>query len=522
MNHILLVEDEPLFRKGLAKMITGSETNWHVCGEAENGQEAEILIAERLPDLVITDIRMPLMDGLELLKRSKAKFPHIEFIVITGFQDFQYAQAALRYGAMDLLIKPCGKQDIYDALDKAEVRVLEKQANLRKAETEHALLLENTLRGLLLRFPYRAELAVELEMSLADCKLILFQITDFMPSHKQYMKRDMPLLQFAVLNMIDELLDMYHMDGKLLLIENGQFALLCQDSFEEKIVCEAACETVERLLGLQMTSYCAGAAAGVQDLADLYEAGRRMLGTSMVVAEGKNDAQVDKQLSTNRAQQQLISTQTIAFILAGQIESMKLYLAQLMKDIYRLSVENGKVEALSFSFALQDTARKQFEMAYDSQLLTERIALLHACGTNDEVSHWTGMELDRFMSSFTAWQEKYSENVVWKAARYMEEHYAEQLPLQLVASQVHLNATYFSHLFKKETGRSFVDYLIELRMEKAKGLLANTDMKITEVSGVVGYDLPNYFAKLFKQTTGLTPKDYRKMVRPDPMSSIRN
>lgn len=88
MNRLLLVEDEPLFRKGLAKMITGSTTNWSVCGEAENGQEAESLIAELLPDLVITDIRMPLLNGLELLKRVKSRFPDIEFIVITGFQDF--------------------------------------------------------------------------------------------------------------------------------------------------------------------------------------------------------------------------------------------------------------------------------------------------------------------------------------------------------------------------------------------------------------------------------------------------
>jgi two-component system response regulator YesN len=520
MNHILLVEDEPLFRKGLAKMITGSETNWHVCGEAENGQEAEILIAERLPDLVITDIRMPLMDGLELLKRTKAKYPHIEFIVITGFQDFQYAQAALRHGALDLLIKPCGKQDIFDALDKAEVRVLEKQANLRKTETEHALLLENTLRGILLGFPYRPELASELEKSLVGCKLTLFQIMDYMPSHKQYAKRDMPLLQFAVLNMISELTDMHGIQGRLLVVENGQFAFIYQETEDEKFVCNEACETVERLLGLQMSLYCAGAASGLAQLAELYEAGRRMVGTLAGSADVKTDAQVDK--PTNRAQQQLISTQTIAFILAGQIEPMKQYLAQLMKEIYALPVENGKVEALSFSFALQDTARKQFEMAYEPHLLTERITLLHTCGTNDEVSRWTGLELDRFMSSFTAWQEKYSENVVWKAARYMEEHYAEQLPLQFVASLVHLNATYFSHLFKKETGRSFVDYLIELRMEKAKGLLANTDMKITEVSGVVGYDLPNYFAKLFKQTTGLSPKDYRKMYRQDPVGNVRN
>jgi two-component system response regulator YesN len=184
-----------------------------------------------------------------------------------------------------------------------------------------------------------------------------------------------------------------------------------------------------------------------------------------------------------------------------------------MKDARRMSVETGKIEALSLSFALQDTARKQFEQAYEPQLLTERISKLHECGSIDEVYAWMQAETDRFLNSFYNWQETHSQNSVLKAARYMEEHYSEPLPLQQVASQVHLNAAYFSHLFKKETGCSFVDYLLELRMEKAKQLLSNTDMKITEVSGMIGYDLPNYFAKLFKQTTGLSPKDYRKLYQ---------
>ncbi|NOU91761.1 response regulator [Paenibacillus sp. LMG 31456] len=508
MNQILLVEDEPLFRKGLAKLITDSGTNWNVCAEAENGQEAEPLIAEWLPDLVITDIRMPLMDGLELLKRVKSRFPDIEFIVITGFQDFQYAQTALRYGALDLLVKPCSKQDIYDVLDKADALVSEKQARLRKEETEHQLLLENTLRAIFLRFPFITEAVEELERSLGGCKLILFQITDYYPSRKEYTKRDVPLLQFAVLNIISELLDMHGIQGKLLLIEYGRYALLLKDTAREQSVCAAVCETVGRLLGLTVSAHPSGVIPGVTHLADLYEA-------SMEEAKLFERADKENGMKTafpiNRARQQLISAQMVALIVAGQIELLKQYLNTLIKEVRMMPMEAGKIEGLSVSFALQDIARKQFEQEHEPQLLAERISRLHGCDSIDEVYAWIQAETERFMANFVVWQEKYSENAVSKAVRYMEDHYSESLPLQQVASQIHLNAAYFSHLFKKETGRSFVDYLVELRMEKAKQLLANTDMKITEVSGRIGYDLPNYFAKLFKQSTGLTPKDYRKL-----------
>jgi two-component system response regulator YesN len=506
MTQILLVEDEPLFRKGLAKMIAGSEASWNVCGEAENGQVAERMIAELLPDLVITDIRMPLMDGLELLKRVKAKFPEIEFIVITGFQDFQYAQAALRYGALDLLVKPCSKQDIYHVLDKVDVLVLEKQARRRKEVSEHQLLLENTLRSIFLRFPYRTEAVSELEQALHRCKLIMFQITDFFPAHKQYTKRDVPLLQFAVLNIISELLDENGIEGTLLLIQSGQFALFLQHSAEESSFCVASSETVQHLLGLTVTSHHAGFIQSLTQLADKYES----MMADAKVAQITDGYGTGASFPINRTRQQLVGAQIGAFILAGQSNSLKQYLDQLMKEICEMHIDTRKIEALSLSFVLQDTARKQLEQDPDPQALTERISKLHECRSIDETYVWMKAETDRFLNSFYEWQSKYSKNAVSGAIRYMEDHYSEQLSLQHVASQIHLNATYFSHLFKKETGCSFVNFLIELRMEKAKQLLSNTDMNVTEVSGMIGYDLPNYFAKLFKQFTGYSPKEYRK------------
>ncbi|NOU71923.1 response regulator [Paenibacillus sp. LMG 31458] len=510
MTRILLVEDEPLFRKGLAKMIAESGTSWNVCGEAENGQEAERWIAELQPDLVITDIRMPLMDGLELLKRVKTHFPEIEVIVITGYQDFQYAQAALRYGALDLLVKPCSKQDMYGALEKVSVLMSDKQARLRKEASENQLLLENTIRAMMLRFPYPMESVLHLRGKLQNCKFVLFQITDYFPIQKQYLKRDVPLLQFAVLNIISEILDAYEIPGTLLLIESGRFALFVKQDVEEQALCKEACETIQQLLGLNVRAFEAGIIHNPIELPELYESLLTNAGMDQPASPDKGH-DVEPTLQINRAKVQLVSAQMGAFLLAGQSDSLKQYLEQLMKDICRMHADICKIEALSLSFAMQETARKQLEQDHNPQAMSDRISKLHDCSSTEEVYDWMRGETDLFMNTFFEWQYKYSAKTVSRAIHFMKEHFSEQLSLQHVASQIHLNPAYFSHLFKKETGRSFVTYLIELRMEKAKQLLSNTDMSVTEISGHVGYDLPNYFAKLFKQFTGCSPKEYRKL-----------
>ncbi|SDC54851.1 two-component system, response regulator YesN [Paenibacillus sp. UNCCL117] len=507
---ILLVEDEPLFRKGLAKMIAGSEASWDVCGEAENGQEAEQLIAELQPDLIVTDIRMPVMDGLELLQRTKAAFPDIEFIVITGFQDFQYAQAALRSGALDLLVKPCSKQDMHDALTKADIFVQKKRTAARKKASERQLLQENALRAIFLRFPYRPEAAAELEQKLRSTKLIVLHVADFLPPERSYTKRDVPLLQFAVLNIMGELLDAHRSWSMLLLIEAGRFALLLPPGAEAEVqrLLDAACTTVRQLLGLTVAAHEAGVVSSLGGLADMYEAA--LANSAQSRASRDRDEQPEAALPVNRVRQQLIGAQAAAFIMAGQAEALQQYLDGLMKEMSALDAEALPIEALSLSFALQDAARKQLERESDARSLSERIGKLNECRSKDEVCAWMKAETERFMRHYEEWQSRYSSNAVSRAIRYIEEHYAEQLSLQQVASHVHLNAAYFSHLFKKETGRSFVNFLIDVRMDKAKLLLSNTNLNVTEVSGKVGYDLPNYFAKLFKINTGLTPKEYRK------------
>jgi len=509
---VLLVEDEPSFRKGLAKMIADTREDWDVCGEAENGEEA-LRLAERLrPELVITDIRMPLMDGLELLKRTKERLPETEVIVITGYQDFQYAQAALRYGAMDLLVKPCAKPDIDEALDKAERAWLEKQGRLRQAAEERQLLLDHTLRSMLLRAPYAGEAAAELSALLSGSRLLLLEIADFCPSHKQYAKRDMPLLQFAVLNIVEDWMDMAGVSGRLLLVEGGRFLVFSSGAEAGALSAFArdVGESIERVLGLRVERTEGGVVESLAKLADDYEAALARRKGSGGAPAGEVREIGAGTTPINLAKQRNMQAQLTACILSGQTELLAKSVDQAIQELRGLTPDEWKLEALAFSMALRDTARKHLEREDDPQALAQRIAALNGGVGPGEAESWIRAEADRFLAAFGEWQRKHGAGSISRAIQYIEKHYAESLSLRQVAAQVHLNPSYFSHLFKKITGASFVNYLIEVRMDKAKQLLSNTDLNVTEVAGKVGYDLPNYFAKLFKQSAGVTPKEFRR------------
>lgn len=515
---ILLVEDEPMFRKGLAKMIGGLNMGWEVCGEAENGEEAEQLIENLCPDLVITDIRMPLMDGLELLQRVKAAHPDIAVIVITGYQDFQYAQSALRSGALDMLVKPCSKQDICLVLDKAAAAVAVKRERRRSEQREETRRLDNALREQFLRLPCRPETAAVLQRRICGTQMILLHIEDYFPAHKQYAKKDIPLLQFAVLNIVGEVFKEVQGEADhLLIVETGCFALFFRELVKEQELHQAIAGSLLSFLGLQAKLQKAVTVGTLEQLPDLYEewVGVRQSGTAAggVPASALSRDETFYSLpegAPSRLKQQMIAEQLNELIKEGKLKELKECLEQLTEAVCASGPDVRKLEALSLEFALQDTARKQLEAEYDYGLLPKRIERLHECGSLKELREWLAEETGRFLEAQAEWQRKYGGNSVAAAIRYMEEHYAEQLTLTAVAVQAHLSPAYFSHLFKKETGRSFVTFLIEMRMDKAKQLLAGTNLNVTEVAGIVGYDLPNYFAKLFKQFSGFTPKEYRK------------
>ena len=136
IGKVLIVEDQPNFRKGLMKMLEGRELGWEVVGEASNGQDALALLDELKPDLVLTDIRMPVMDGIEFVGHLRQSHPDMLVIILTGYKNFEYAQAAVRHGALDILIKPCTEQDVRQVMNKASERFYVKYAQQQKQQAQ--------------------------------------------------------------------------------------------------------------------------------------------------------------------------------------------------------------------------------------------------------------------------------------------------------------------------------------------------------------------------------------------------
>ena len=125
---VLIVEDQPNFRRGIRRMIEDNGLGWNVVGEAGNGRDALDLLESCQPDLVLTDIRMPIMDGIEFVTCLRSKYPEMLVIILTGYKNFEYAQAAVRHGAFDLLVKPCTEEMLHLVLSKASERFYEQRS----------------------------------------------------------------------------------------------------------------------------------------------------------------------------------------------------------------------------------------------------------------------------------------------------------------------------------------------------------------------------------------------------------
>ncbi|MEK3883340.1 response regulator [Paenibacillus sp. PL2-23] len=507
---MFIVDDEPVIRKGLAKMIDNNPLGWLVAGEAANGIEALEKIREVRPDLVMTDIRMPMMDGIELARLIFETMPEIDVIILTGYRDFEYAQAAIKYGVKQFLLKPCPEEEFCRVLQQSYEHCREK---VEIKEREMAARIEREdqlLRSMWRNLPYDTESAGQLERVLSGKVVWLLQVESYFPNNKSYESGDLKLLLFAVSNILQELMALSGSGYRQVLLEHDLFVVCLDAECEAEALLTTAVNMVKQLLGISISMREFGLFQRFKDMEIWLEG---MFQDRSVDRPPSGDAW-DEQASRS-SKVQLIRTEMTELLLLGRPAELESYMRRLL-DSALLSIVNLealKLEVYCAALAMDDVMRKELEVRPQAiGDIGKRVAELHLAHKREEVKTWFDVQIRTFEQTLHAWQMEHSGGIIQRAIRYIEEHYAEECAMPTVASYTHLSPNYFGSLFKKETGESFSAYVTRFRMEKAKLLLKNTDKKVSTIGQSVGFPGSNYFATAFKQMTGLSPSEYRKQA----------
>ncbi|HAH62550.1 MAG TPA: hypothetical protein DCL73_10700 [Treponema sp.] len=521
---VLIVDDENRIAQLISKLIHWEENGLVPAGICLDGQEAYERISAGGADIVVTDIRMPVMDGLELIRRvHETSVDSVHFIVISGYREFEYAHTALKYGVEDYLLKPVNEHELNETLSRLSRAYSTEQEQLKKAEKDEQVkkeLLSQRAAVFLVRnkaVPSLAEFNREYSLALEDTQfLAVCARLDRHAAAEIDTMQDRLIMQNIIRMLTDKfapvVLNQLHTaddTGTIYSIFNytvsGSAAAVLPDVFNELKEYVYAFSQYELTLAAGSEEPFSGISESVRRAKEgIHE--RIVFGTGRIISlhdlEIKHDALLEEdildtiRLKTANAVQSLSSVQLsrlIETVFSG-IKEKKLYNADAYYETADMFVR-FVYEQMSVS-------------SREERLLTDEI---HSCYSVADLASLLRTRLCAKLDELRVQKQSQAEKPIRASKEYIESHYAEKITLEDVAGILKLNPSYFSTLFKKETGSNFLEYVTGVRIEKAKQLLVSTNDTMAGIAAKVGYADTRYFSQCFEKTAGLKPSIYRKL-----------
>ncbi|WP_020617693.1 response regulator [Paenibacillus daejeonensis] len=524
--NLCIIDDIRSVVDGLTAM-NWEEAGIRVVGSSSNGEEGLDLITRLLPDLVITDIRMPKMDGLHMLRAVLQEHHNCKVILISGYADFEYAQRAVQLGAFDFVVKPFSEEELMAAVVRAKAAVMEERTRLvdrRKMETK----LRESMPAL--RQEYCAQLVshrttweeakerwafLEIGLQPRDFVVMLIDIDRFREQASEQSVREMELIRFSLLNIVQETLAAHAPSVVFRALHDQYLAILNDTGSSRPIdIAEECCRNIEHYTKFTVSIGVGGSVAELSELPDSYRQAQRALshhlfteGNAAVRYEDVYPVASQKPLALEYKDELLMA------IRSGNTDRTTTILSVIAEEVQKLVSRQSPDYLLSLYEELAASAIRTFYeiVPYaDIQPLIQRFREaqltlglpLAALQRQLLVLCTEGAELVR-RSSLSEGQK-----VVYKAMDYMKHRLAEDMTVGECAAHVHLSASYFSSLFKQVTGMTVTQHVTAERIHKAKLLLVE-GAQVQEVASAVGYEERRYFSEMFKKITGQTPSEFR-------------
>ncbi|GKU77492.1 helix-turn-helix domain-containing protein [Paenibacillus sp. L3-i20] len=516
---LLIIDDEVIIREGLSTVIQWEEGGFTLLKPAASAEEALLRIPIERPDIILTDIQMTGKTGLELASEVKRDYPLTEIVILSGYEEFAYAQQAIREGISDYLLKTSRPADIMAAALRAKKRIADKRIAMIEGQAHQTAfrskLLERLLRGdqpitereaeeVLLHYP-------ELRIASAWESLELWLVTSAgmmtIPSKTRAELADVD----NILHVTEDCAVLDWDTGWLLIFRAGQPGA--------KRTIRSAIERAERAMDQR---YFAAAGKPVKSLVELRESLKTAEQTAAFHWITGNSSMVTYEEIKHRKGMRTVCTEEeekvlIAVLRSADKDRLCTWMANTLEMIrHDLEVTPGSMTSFLHSFLVAGFRWLERGAVSVGKSLP-KLSQLEQLDMK-QLSVKPEQLVIQILSAITV---QYEQVVGGKSGRnttiertltYIREHLDQSLTLSQVAASVHMNPNYFSELFKKETGKNYIEFVTEARIEWAIRLLRETPAKVSEIAKRVGYEDMKHFNRLFKRYTGETPSYFRNEV----------
>ena len=537
MYKLLLVDDEEEVRQNMISRIKWEDYGFELTGEAQNGLEALELVERVIPDVVITDIKMPFMDGLELSKALRKKYPTIKIVIVTGFDEFEYAQKALNLNVVEYLLKPVSLENIAEVLLKMKARIDEEIAqredmkSLREYYVSSLPILKEKFLTTLVTSNLTKEEILEkcrnynINLNGKYFAAAVIGIDQDFKSHGERgdSAEASELNKFAVLNVANEIGNPHgknnvfmHMDQVVLI-----FAYNEEESHSNRImyILENIRQGIEKYFKFTITIGLGNVVQQVSDIFKSYQNAvsaldyRLVIGNNRVIWIEDIEPAVKVNLNFDEGMEHEISN-GIKFGTEEEIEKIINNIFAKLFDIH-VSFKDYQIYLLEMLIAILKVAKSPDTNLED--IFGEKRNLFEELNNFYnliQVKDWFIHISIQIMKTIRKNRQETSTLLVEKAKDYIKTHYSDNdITINEVCNFLHISPTYFSFIFKRETEMTFTGYLTQVRMDASKELLRTTNIKLFEIAEKVGYSEANYFSYSFKRYFGVSPKEYRNSLQ---------
>lgn len=534
MYKIFVVDDEPLECKAIHHIIEKYELPVKWVGESGNGIEAVERATKLKPDIIMMDIKMPGMDGLEATAEIIKNNPHVMVIILSAYDEFDYARKAVKLGALDYVLKPARSEEIVKVINKA----LEKLEAERQLKLEYEQIKErmqkakpyikmsfvlNLISGCVTLEDINDQAAF-LDIDFLPQQVMIIGIDEFTKYDEENNKMKLTVVRQNILDNINQYISNIP-SGLISPVGMNKIVLLLsfdetkEDRNNKSSILKLAKNMLVNIKKQFSCTVTIGIGRSYKDITDIRESylqARKAFKMGSLILGGDQVIYIDDLQDHNDKCYPIYKEKVLHnHIINGEWQLAKEDLEELLKEIlesqesivFKRTRINEIVVVLSRS-AIEEGADQENILRLNADFYTKLV--ISDC--LEDITDYIIQLVTQYEKLIAESHKTYSAKIILEAHKYIENNYSSNINMKDVAESINLSSHYFSRLFKKESGYTFLEYLTKTRLNKAKQLLHDPSLTITEIAQRIGYDDACYFSRLFKKHETISPKEYRSKL----------